>query len=265
MKQNYPFDPDVRHHLIIALLSSLWIFVFLFFTEPFDVNQLNYDEKFEYLSVYSLIGGLCYVAFLPLQYAIYRRFKNKWTAISELVFLSLFVIISISFARLFYRYVVVANEPNPYSLLYMLKRIFIPAVATILPVIIIARFAFGKYFEKQLDNKKIEIKGVGNYEGLRLQLNEVICIQSSDNYIEVFYLSGKTLKKTLIRNKLTEIDKQFPELLRTHRSFLINPYHFQQWKTNNSKLFVLLSYDIEVPVSKTYQKLVKTVIHSATN
>jgi DNA-binding LytR/AlgR family response regulator len=136
---------------------------------------------------------------------------------------------------------------------------------TILPIIIIGRFAFGKYHEKRLEDQKIKIKGEGNYEGLRLQLNEVISIQSSDNYIEVFYVSGTNLKKALIRNKLSVIDEEFPELLRAHRSYLVNPYHFQQWKTENGKLFMLLNYNIEVPISKTYQKALKAAIQSTTN
>ncbi|WP_296384039.1 LytTR family DNA-binding domain-containing protein, partial [Winogradskyella sp.] len=161
--------------------------------------------------------------------------------------------------------IIMIDEPYPYSLGYMLKSIFLPAIATILPIIIIARYAFGKYHEKRLEDQKIEIKGEGNYEGLRLQLNEVISIQSSDNYIEVFYISGETLKKTLIRNKLSVIDNEFPKLLRAHRSYLINPYHFQQWKTENGKLSMRLSYDVEVPVSKTYQSLIKVEINSTTN
>lgn len=157
-----------------------------------------------------------------------------------------------------------ANERNPYGLWYMLTSIFIPAVATILPIIIFGRFAFGKYKDKKIEAKKIEIKGEGNYEGLRLHFNDVICIQSSDNYIEVFYLNGKETKKTLIRNKLSVIADEFPELLRTHRSYLINPFHFLQWKTEKSKLFAVLFHHIEVPISRTYQNNVKIVLNSTT-
>lgn len=159
----------------------------------------------------------------------------------------------------------VAGEPNPYLLGYMLKAIFLPALATILPIVVIARFAFGKYHEKKLEDAKIEIKGEGNYEGLRLNLNDLISIQSSDNYIEVFYLSGNDLKKTLIRNKLSVIDAEFEELLRTHRSYLINPFHYQQWKTENGKHFLILNHGIEVPISKTYLDAVKVSVNYTTN
>jgi DNA-binding LytR/AlgR family response regulator len=158
-----------------------------------------------------------------------------------------------------------ADIRNPYTFWYMLKSIFIPAIATILPIIAFGRYAFGKYHEKRLEDQKIEIKGEGNYEGLRLHFNELVSIRSSDNYIEILYLSGNQLKKTLIRNKLSAIDEEFPELLRAHRSYLVNPFHFRQWKTENGKLIIGLNHDVEVPVSKTYQKNIKAAIQFATN
>ncbi|WP_397446510.1 LytTR family DNA-binding domain-containing protein [Polaribacter sp. R77954] len=264
MNRKYPFDPSLKHHGIVALGLYLWIFVFLYFTEPLDVHEFYDDEKLIFLLGYSFIGGFCYLLFLPVQYIIFKRNHKKWTVFSEFLFLFIFSFCAISIARLYYLHVIMANERNPYELWYMLKTIFLPAIATILPIIIFGRFAFGKYKDKQTEAKKIEIKGEGNYEGLRLFLNDIICIQSSDNYIEVFYINGAQLKKTLIRNKLSVIADEFPELLRTHRSYLMNPYHFLQWKTEKSKLFVILFHHIEVPVSRTYQNNVKRVLNSTT-
>jgi len=264
LKSLYPLDPLLKHHILIGLLLALWIFVFLYFTEPLDVSELNDTEKLFFLPGYGLLGGLSYIIFLPLQYYLYRKSDHTWSLLNELIFILAFALIAISAARLYYLHVIMIGERNPYTLGYMLKAIFLPALTTILPIIIIARFAFGKYHEKRLEDQKIEIKGEGNFEGLRLQCNAIICIQSSDNYIEVNYISGKDLKKTLIRNKLSVIDEEFPELLRVHRSYIINPYHFQQWKTENGKRFMILSYDILVPVSKTYQSAIKATFHSTT-
>lgn len=264
MNKKYPFDPSIKHHLIIAFGLAIWIFVFLFFTEPFDVNELRTDEKFLFLSGYGLLVASLYTASLPFQYWIYRKNNNNWTLGLELLLLIFFIIITIILVRLFYLQFVVNWHPNAHSLSYHLKSIILPAMLTIIPILIVGRFAFGKYKNKKTEALKIEIKGEGNYEGLRLFFNDIICIQSSDNYIEVYYLSGNELKKTLIRNKLSVVADEFPELLRTHRSYLINPYHFLQWKTENSKLFVVLFHHIEVPVSRTYQKDVKVILNSAT-
>ncbi|WP_240507540.1 LytTR family DNA-binding domain-containing protein [Winogradskyella aurantia] len=264
MKRNYPFDPLLKHHVLISLMLAIWIFIFLYFTEPLDVSSFGDREKLIFLPGYGIVGGLCYLLFIPLQQFLFHKNNKQWTLASEAIFLISVSVISIVLARSYYLYVVMANDRNPYDLWYMLKTIFLPAIITIVPIIGIGRFAFGKYHEKRLDRQKIEIKGEGNYEGLRLLLNDLISIQSSDNYIEVFYLSGNQVKKTLIRNTLSAIDEEFPELIRTHRSYLVNPFHFMQWKTDSGKRFMQLNYDIIVPISKTYQNEVISVINSTT-
>lgn len=261
---NYPFDPKLKHHIIIGLLLAIWIFVFLYFTEPLDVDEFGDTEKLIYLPGYGIIGGISYLLFLPLQYKLLPYKIKKWTIAKEIVFLLTYTIITLTFVRLYYLYVIMDGIPNPYTLGYMLKAILLPAAGTIIPIIIIARFAFGKYFEKQVEDQKIEIKGEGNFEGIRLHLNDLISIQSSDNYIEVLYLSGNELKKTLIRNKLSVIDQTFDKLIRTHRSYLINPYHFQQWKTEKGKHFLILNHAIQIPISKTYLSSIKQRFNSTT-
>ncbi|WP_179345032.1 LytTR family DNA-binding domain-containing protein [Winogradskyella ursingii] len=265
MKRQYPFDPLLKHHLLIGLLLAIWVFVFLYFSEPLDVNEFTAREKLIYLPAYSLIAALLYIINLPFQNWIYKKLKSNWFVFSELLFNILFVVIGIVALRLFYLQFIIDWNPNAYTLTYHVVSIILPAMLTVLPIVIVARFAFGKYHEKRLEDQKIEIKGEGNYEGLKVHLNEVISIKSSDNYIEVYYLSGNEMKKTLIRNKLSAVDDEFPELLRSHRSFLINPYHFQQWKTENGKLTILLNHNIKVPVSKTYHATIKAQINSATN
>jgi DNA-binding LytR/AlgR family response regulator len=158
----------------------------------------------------------------------------------------------------------VLGEPNPYTLSYFILDIYIPVILTILPIVLAGRWAFGKYKQKKMENKKIEIPGDGTYEGLRLLFIDLIVIKADDNYIEVSYLENKMLKKQLIRNRLSVITQAFPELLQTHRSYSINPYHFQQWKTESSKLFIILPFEITVPVSKTFTSEVKSRINSAT-
>ncbi|WP_028282103.1 LytTR family DNA-binding domain-containing protein [Olleya marilimosa] len=264
MKSKYPFDPSLKHHIIVGFGLGLWIFLFLFITEPLDISELNPSEKLKYLPFYSLIATFSYVLFLPIQYYIYRQSNNNWFLKHEVLFLLSLSIVSITLARLYYLYIVVAGQANPHTLGYMLKALLLPALAIILPIIVIGRFAFGKYFEKKLEDKKIEIKGEGNYESLKLHLNELIAVQSSDNYIEIFYLSGTNLKKSLIRNKLSYIETTFSELQRTHRSYIINPYHFQSWKTEKGKHFLMLSHNIQIPISKTYLEAVKSTFNFAT-
>lgn len=54
---NYPFQPIKRSHVLLAVALFVWIFVFLFLTEPLDVSVLNTTEKLTYLPLYGLAGA----------------------------------------------------------------------------------------------------------------------------------------------------------------------------------------------------------------
>lgn len=263
MRNTYPFDPSIRHHLIIALGLAIWIFIFLFFTEPLDVGQLGDTEKLKFLPIYGVFGALGYLLCLPIQSWLAQK-EGAWIIRSEILFMISLILMGFIAAWLVYFYVVVNADPYAYSIFYFAKAIYLPAGLTVFPILAIGRWSFGKYKEKQLENEKIEIHGLGNFEGLRLQWKDLICIQSSDNYVEVFFKEGEKLKTQLIRNKLSVVEEQVPELIRTHRSFLVNPIHFKQWKTGNRKLLIQLSEGIEVPVSKTYQERLKAAVNFTT-
>ncbi|MBL4662920.1 MAG: LytTR family transcriptional regulator [Flavobacteriaceae bacterium] len=264
LKKIYPFDPSLKHHIIIALGLAIWIFVFLYFTEPLSVNELGSQEKLIYLPFYGIAGALAYLMMMPFQYWLFRRNENEWHIQSELLFFLLFISFALVVTRSVYLYVIVPGEANPYDLSYFISNIYFPAILTIVPIVLAGRWAFGKYKNKKLEDQKIEIEGEGAYEGLRLLLTDLIVIKADDNYIEVSYLHNNLLKKQLIRNRLSTVTQAFPDLLQTHRSYLINPYHFRQWKTTNGKVTVLLQNEIEVPVSKTFLSTVKERIHSTT-
>ncbi|MEM7087094.1 MAG: LytTR family DNA-binding domain-containing protein [Bacteroidota bacterium] len=264
MIKNYPFDPSVKHHFAIAFGLAVWIFVFLYFTEPLDVHEFGPKEKLIYLPFYGLTGAVSYILALPLQSLLLGQNEGKWTWQKELSFFLIFIGIALIVTRGVYLYIIVRGEPNPHTLDYFILDIYIPAILTILPIVIAGRWAFGKYKQKTAEDKKIEIPGDGTYEGLRLLLVDLIAIRADDNYIEVSYLENNCLKKQLIRNRLSAITKALPELLQTHRSHSINPYHFLQWKSENGKLFIILSFQIKVPVSKTFSSEVKARINSAT-
>ncbi len=264
MKKSYPFDPSLKHHLLIALGLVIWVFVFLYFTKPLDVTEFGPREQLIYLPLYGVFASLCYLASLPFQYWLYKRQGQKWSVGSELGQFFFLFVFAFVVVRVVYFYIVMDSNPYSYTILYFFTSIYLPAVLTIFPIVAAGRWSFGKYKEKKLEEQKIEIKGTGNYESLRLALNDLICIQSSDNYVEVTYKEEGDIKKQLIRNKLAAVEAARPELMRAHRSYLINPYHFKQWRTGNRKVNVVLTSDMEVPVSKTYQEAVETAVNSAT-
>jgi len=211
------------------------------------------------LPLYSLAGIVVYLLTLPFQQLIYRKNNKQWYLTNELSFFTLLLIISLFIFRILFLFIV-----YNFTLWEFIKFFFLPAVLTLLPIIILSRWAFGRYFEKQLEETKIEIQGTGNYENLRLFFNDIVYIQSANNYIEISYLENNILKKTLIRSKISSIRNEFPKLMQTHRSYIINPFHFKQWQNKNSKTELLLINNICIPVSKSFLEEVKIQLNFTT-
>lgn len=260
MKNKYPFDPNLKNHLLIAFGFGLWIFIFLFFTEPLDIQVFSFKEKLTFLPLYSLAGAIVYLLILPMQRVLYQNNKKQWFLSNELLFFGALLIVSLLIFKTIFSLIV-----TNYSLWRFIQFFFIPATLTLSPIIILSRWAFGRYAEKKIEDSKIEIKGAGNYDNLRLFFKDLIYIQSSDNYVEISYLENNKVNNALIRTKISSVKSTFPKLIQTHRSYLVNPFHFKQWKNKNGKSELVLIHDIIIPISKTYLENVRMNLNFATN
>jgi DNA-binding LytR/AlgR family response regulator len=139
-----------------------------------------------------------------------------------------------------------------------------------LPMMIFLRWMFGDKTSTEIisvepKEKNIVIKGENKAEVLHLTAAELVFIESANNYIKVHYLLQDELQSELFRNKISVLQEEFPFLLKTHRSFLINPVHFLEWKRESSQTILILKPGVtEIPVSKTYKKaLVEKFINPA--
>lgn len=264
MKKEYPLNKNIKNHLLLGITLCLWVFVFLFFAEPFDIHKFTTTEKLIFLPVYGVIQGICYC--LPIWYQ--NKFKNSvWRVKNELIFIVLMIVVGFGINFLFYKNIVAYNEPDTYEYYHYFKWIYAPALAIILPFIIIGRYVMGKFFENEIktDKKKIIIKGKGKYDLIILHMDELVFIHSSDNYVDVFFIEKNILKKKTLRETLSGLEKSFTFLMKTHRSFLINPNHFKQFKIENKKLYIDIGFGKKIPVSRNLQTSIKSKLPITTN
>ena len=101
-----------------------------------------------------------------------------------------------------------------------------------------------------------------------VELSQLLYIESSGNYIEVFYTKDKLLKSILLRSTLkrTELQlEQHSSVLKCHRAFLINVNKITHVKGNSQGLRLALKYtDTEIPVSRNFSKNLKDKLNSLT-
>jgi len=266
--QNF-YIQSIPKQLLIGFFIGVWLFLFLFFVEPFDMYQLNPKQRSFAALGYSMVGVLTYILIIPVQKLFYN-IGRSWSLAKEILLLVSLLLVSGVTSFLFFKLILLPNEPNTYDFGFFFSQRVFPTVLLILPIMIFLRWIFGDKTSAEVisvepKEKNIVIKGENKAEVLHIKEAELVFVESANNYVKVYYLLQNELKNELFRTKISVLQKEFPFLLKTHRSFLINPSHFLEWKRESSQTILILKPAItEIPVSKTYKKvLVEKFINPA--
>ncbi|WP_420571837.1 LytTR family DNA-binding domain-containing protein [Kordia sp.] len=256
--QNF-YIQSIRKQLLIGFFVGLWVFIFFYYVEPFDMYELPPPDRIFAVFGYTAVGILTYIFTIPIQRLLYKL-AGTWTFLQEGLFILSLLIIGGGIGYLFFKFILLENDPYAHTFSYFFFQNVIPTVFLMIPVIIFLRWMFSEktIVETTSDTKErvIVIKGENKAEVLHIKETELVFIESANNYVKVFYILNDELKSELFRNKISVLQKEFPFLLKTHRSFLINPIHFLEWKRESSQTILILKPETtEIPVSKTYKKL----------
>ncbi len=91
---------------------------------------------------------------------------------------------------------------------------------------------------------------------LSIRRENLLLIESADNYVCVYYLNGGKTKKSMVRNTIGRIAEhlQGTRIVRCHRSYMINLDHAQILHRDKEGVFIELGLDgvPDIPISKTY-------------
>jgi hypothetical protein len=237
-------NPSIKHHLLVGLLISLWVFIFAFIIRPFDDGTINFQAWVLISIGFSLITFICYGVLAVIQKQVYQK-KSKWNVSSEIASHIFFNLLNLICVYAYYKSPIMKGG---YTFSEFFFIIFIKIAIILTPVIILAR----RYLIKIIPIKEdtVTIKGENKLDILKIKKNDLVCITNSQNYVEIFFLQDSQLKTKLIRTSLRKIQSEFDFLIQVHRSHLINPLHFKAWKNQNT----ISLTQIELPISKNYKE-----------
>lgn len=245
---------NYRHQLLIAILMGAWLYLFLAIIGPFDVAELSLKVRIQLMVGYGFVTVFSYLLCIPVQNWLYRRL-GYWNGLLEIVILLLFSIICLPAS---YRYYITDWVRGDYGFPRFVLEIYIPTLVILLPLLVLARrFAARKATAFTAPASPtvvsasdwIQLSGSNKLDILRLRPGHLIAISAANNYVTVYYLENDALRKKLLRSTLTKMLEAVPFLLRVHRSHLINPHHFLEWKSPST---VVLT-QMEVPITPAYK------------
>lgn len=237
-------NPSVKHHLLIGVFLSIWLFIFAFFIRPFDDGTISFKVWLIISIGFSVIAFLCYGVIAFLQKWVYSKLA-KWNIGFELISIVFFQFLFWIGTYCFYKSPVLNGG---YGFIKFLDTIILKSALISTPIIVLARIYVVSLIPAPDDI--IIIRGDNKLDILKIKKDELICVSNAQNYVEIFFVEGNEVKVKLIRSTLKKIQNDFDFLIQIHRSHLINPSHFKAWKNADT----ISLTQIELPVSKNYRE-----------
>lgn len=243
-----------KYKFLLAGSCSLFTYLFLLFFQPFGINNYRPDEKITLLLAMVLLvfGLIVFVSFLICEFVI-RPGRFTTLRISNFyLWLVLEIILVGSVSFFFYNLIGGFHDFHVQSylkhLLEMGSILFFPIAGTLFyfryTTVVSEYEAIISVSEESPDMDHVVLFS-GDYkkDKIALNLQNVLYIQSEDNYASLNYLEDNEVKKYLIRSTLSSLEHKItvPTLVRCNRSTLVNLIHLESSRTVDGKLYLKLT------------------------
>jgi hypothetical protein len=268
------FTETPKFKISLAVGCSLFIYLFLVFFQPFGVNNYR-PESFPSME---LLVGLSPMVFLVCATILINEFfiRPKIVTSTNTGPLSLwFVYEFIAIGTISFFIYNFLGGFHDFSLPSYFKHVLEVSSILIFPFFAILFFYRYRVIERKYEealwvskeqsnqNELVLITGDYKKDEIALEVQNMLFIEAEDNYVGLHFQENGVHKKYLIRSTLTKMEKQFTGnlIIRCHRSFIVNLYKLESFKTRSGNLFLKLKLvENEIPVSKSFKPEVRLLL-----
>lgn len=252
-------NKDDRYLLILVVFIFSVIFLNIF--QPFNISRWYSDSGFIQFLRLSSYGFVIAIVFLFTQFPLRKIFDLQEFKVKNYL---LWLVIEISLINLVYIFLYgnpIGNFINDlgFSLKYTLLSIWLPYSFAILIV----------YYKNQREEIKslkttvaippekrlVVLKDENGKIKFSVLATDLLVLESTDNYVSVFYILQNKVQRKLLRNSLKNMEEMLKEsgIMRCHRSFMVNPANVEFMQKKGKKLNIKIKhFDKSIPVSEKY-------------
>lgn len=287
LNQPFFYLDNLKSRWIYVIGSSVFVIIFLFLFQPYGIseeikNPINSNENIALFFIavsFSTFIGLGFSQFIlrPL-INFYKISNGKYV---WYLFLEAFIITFLYFIFSFFIPDLGNDFERELHLSFQIKNYFraliillFPFFGTIIYTLIqdlnreihvleneIHKFQNSYKTSKLHKKEELLIYDENNNLELKLNLNDFLLAESSNQYVFIYFLSGNNIKKHLVRTRLKMIIETFKEypIERCHRSFAINLLHVKTLIKKDRKTYLILEKlkERSIPVSKSHIDSIK--------
>ena len=276
LKQPYPII-ESKWKLIVSISAFVPLFIFVF--QPFQLSELHSDSKIYIISGYGLVTFVILTFNLfTIPIILKKQFKeNGWTVQKQII-LVVWIIYTIGLANFLYSSIFFAGFRSIWGLaIFQMYTLTIGVFPTVIITILgqNARLAYNLKCANDLNNtlefkanesgeQQVCIVADNEKDRFDVSLSNLLYIESTGNYIEVYYLKEDKPANLLLRCALKRAEAQLekhPAMFKCHRAFIVNINKIIQLKGNSQGVrLILKNLNIEIPVSRNSIKPLKDTL-----
>ena len=249
-----------RYFLILFCLGFSIVFINLFV--PFNINRWFSDSAIIQFLRLSSFGFIVSLVLLFSQFSLRSVFKIHTFRVKSF---ALWFFLEISLTSLVYIFMYgnpIGNFINDFlfSLRYTFLGIALPYSVALLIIYYKTQHSEIKQLKgKTNDGKSLlpfrDEQGKIKFSAI---LGDVLLLESTDNYVSVYYLFEGKERRKLLRNSLKNLEPELSDkgFIRCHRSYMVNSQNIGFVQKKGKKILVHIKNSSKiVPVSEKYSSL----------
>lgn len=277
INQPYPIYGN-KWKIIISI--SLFVALFMIIFQPFGLSNNHNSDKIFIIVGYGSVTFIILIINLFFVAHILKKWFNResWTIIKQILWL-IWIIFTIGLGNYLYSSIVFSFWTLYGFLIFQVYTLTVG----IIPIVFLTIFQYNlllshnlkaaKDFNNSLINKEdilekqiICLIADNQKDKFEIEFSNLLYIESSGNYIEIFFIRDDKLKNTILRCSLKRTELQvemYSSIFKCHRAFLVNINKIIHVKGNAQGLrLVLKNTEIEIPVSRSLSKSLKDKMNS---
>jgi len=272
LNQPYPDREDFPSIVKGSILAGAIVFLILAVFKPFGLHGSTYSGLLFsfYFGLISMVTAFLYEIFIKHVLKI-ERDNLQWTLWKWIVVV-LILVICIAIANFIFT-VYIFDQWN-YQFVDFIKMLYSTFVVAIFPIALLGSLNVIRNLKtykniasnaqvktKELvQNNRVSLPVKNSQKVFDIDVNNLLFVEAMQNYVLIHYLDeNKQVRKELHRNTFISVEAVLSKegLLKTHRSFLVNPEMIEEISGNAQGLKLRIKYAEEaiIPVSRKYVSL----------
>lgn len=287
LKRPYPYISFSSKDILSNFLIGCFVAFFLIVFKPFGVSEWQTEHKLLKLIGFGIVSFIFPFVFKVISDFILKRYnpEETWKVWKETVALIL-VLLFIAFGNLCYGNLIKISHFNFQELVLALAATFLLGIFPIFANVAIKynRFLYLNQKDAQLmesqvlgfqdrikapateqsaieeiiTQERLVLVSENGKDSVELKADELLYIESADNYSKIMSLSNGILNKQLIRGSLKSLESQihFNFIIRCHRSYIVNLKQIAHVKGNAQGYKIEFKADLcdVIAVSRNHSK-----------